>query len=836
MRAPLLPLTLAYIAGLLGAALRPLPPLWLLVGTGILCVLAGLAVWRHRSRLATSLVLLLAVLLGQLFAQRAALPPPETHLVHHLPPGPAIVEGEVMDRPEQREGRLRLLVAAERLSLEGTLVPTEGLIQTTIYGEAPPVREGDRLQVILRLHPPGGFQNPGAFDYRAFLARNGIHVAGSGRGADLLVVGRTSHGIGDWPRLIREWAEARIQAHLPPRSAALLDGLLLGERRHLPEEIDEAFRNAGVYHLLAISGFNVGLIAGALFLGLKILKFPDRAVALLTLLALITFAAVVGGQPSVLRATLMGCLYFVGRLLEREVSLWNSLAAAALILLLWRPMDLWDAGLQLTFAATAALLAFTEPFTSALTRVRLPRWLAAALAVSLAAQLGVTPLMVFHFNQLSLIGVLANLFVVPLAGLATTLGLVATLSALVSDALAHWFFQSTWLSLLGLRFLTFLFAGLPFALVHVPTPSLAAFSLSYLLLGVLPHWPRGRAWRWGIGLGAILVAALALGPWLIPADGRLRLTMLDVGQGEALLLELPGGERVLVDAGRGGDGGFDVGERVIAPFLWQRGITRLDAAVMTHGDPDHAGGLGAIFRRFHVGELWRTPFAEGGPSLPAGARQRSLSRGDQVRLGPILLTVLHPPAAPLAGSPRGPASDENNNSLVLRITWGRLAILLTADLEMEAEAELLRAGLPLGAAILKVGHHGSQFSSTPEFLAAVRPRVALVSVGRGNPHRHPAPAVVAALEAGRTTVYRTDQDGAVEIGSDGETVWVRARGRPEPVVFRLDLDIEHAQVENLSLHDLLWARGARRREEENEHAERDRSPHVETGPVGAERP
>ncbi len=786
MRAPLLPLALAYLAGLVTASFWPLPPLWLLVGAGGVSLLAGVALWLNRPRIATALILGLTASLGQLLAQRATLPPPATHLVHHLPGDPVIIEGEVADRRTEREGRLGLLVAATRVSVDGTLEPAEGFIQATVYGQAPAVREGDRIQAILRLRRPSSFQNPGGFDYPAFLAREGIHIVGSGRGGDLVVVGHSSSGLEAVPRAIREWGEAKIQAHLPPRSAALLEGLLLGERRHLPEEIDESFRSAGVYHLLAISGSNVALIAAALFLGFRVLRLPDRAVAGLTMFALVIFAAVVGGQPSVLRATFMGCLYFLGRLLGREVSLWNSLAASALLLLLWRPQDVWDVGLQLTFGATASLLAFTRPFTAALERVRLPPWLAASLAVSLAAQLGVTPLMAFHFNQLSLVGVLANLLVVPLAGLATTLGLAATLLALLSESLAHWLFQTTWLSLIGLRFLTQFFASLPFALVHLPTPSWLTCSAFYFLLGLLPYWPRGRPWRWGVLALSVLVGTLTLWPWLIPSDGRLRLTMLDVGQGDALLLELPGGERLLVDAGRGGDGGFDVGERVVAPFLWRRGITRLDAAVVTHADPDHAGGFGAILRRFRVNELWSEPFAEGGPHPPPGTPERSLVRGERIRLGPVLLTVLNPPSAPLSGSRRGHHSDENNNSLALHLSWGRLAILFTADLEMEAEADLLRAGVPLGAQILKVGHHGSRFSSSPEFLAAVKPRVALVSVGRGNPYHHPAPQSIAALETQGSEVYRTDRDGAVTVESDGETVWVRAQGRPGPLVLTLD--------------------------------------------------
>jgi len=265
-----------------------------------------------------------------------------------------------------------------------------------------------------------------------------------------------------------------------------------------------------------------------------------------------------------------------------------------------------------------------------------------------------------------------------------------------------------------------------------------------------------------------------------------------VGQGDAAFVELPDGRRLLVDGGPGGERRFDVGERVVAPFLWNRAVWSLDAVVMTHADPDHAGGLAAILRRFRVRELWDNglPDAAAADVLRLAARQgtvrRRLAAGDRIWLGVVPVTVLHPPATPLAGSLRGPASDENNNSLVLRLDWGLASFLLTGDVEQEGEAELLARRRPLDHRVLKVAHHGSRYSTTEEFLAAGRPALAVISAGRRNPFSHPTPEVLARLGQAGVRIYRTDRDGAVILDTDGAELRVTRWASRASDTFRLD--------------------------------------------------
>jgi competence protein ComEC len=778
--APLLPPAAAFTAGIAAAAWLSLPSPRLLVAAAGMLLLAALASRRH-PRAALALVLAGVAALGAL--RVAGSPLPADHLARRALVGTLPLEGRLVEEPVRwAPDRTRLLLDAHALHAGPERLPAAGRVQLTVYGElALPLGEDQRVLVDARLHRPVGFRNPGGFDYPAHLRREGILLVGHARAERITAL---TPDAPPWPVAVKRWAVGVITARLPETSAALLAGLLLGERAALPREIDASFRRAGVYHILAVSGFNVALLAGAVFGVLAMCGVPRRGAAGAAALVLVGFALVVGGQPSVLRATVMGLLLLAALLLDRESQLPNALALAVLALLLWRPGDLWEPGFQLSFAATAGIVHLGPVITARLVARGAPAWLAAAVAVSLAAQAAVTPLMLAHFNQLSLIGVVANLLVVPLAAVATTLGMLALVIELTSSALAALLFHALWLVLIALRAAVSIAAALPAAMVHLPAPSAGTAVAWYGALVLAPGMAASRRIRIVMGVLAILVAALSIWPWLRPTETMLRVTFLDVGQGDAALIELPEGPRLLVDGGPGGARRFDVGERVLAPFLWNRPLARLDAVALTHWDADHSGGLAAILTHFHVGEFWESGRLPGGAPetvaalLRSRAPRRVLAAGQRLWLGRALVTVLGPVA--------DPAQTANDQSLVLRLDWRGVSLLLAGDLGPRGEALLLERAGPVAALALKVAHHGSRFSSTAPFLERARPRLAVISVGARNPFRHPSAEALARLEAAGARVYRTDRDGAVILETDGRVLRVTAWARGVTETWELD--------------------------------------------------
>lgn len=661
------------------------------------------------------------------------------HVAHVTLPRAARVEGRIVEEPVRfAPDRRRLLLDVERV--DG--LPRSGYAQVTIYGVGADLAEGQRVAVDARLRAPSGFRNPQGFDHAAFLARDGIHVVGSAAAPRVSVLDDAS----PWHARLRRRALDSIARALPPASAALLGGLLLGARGDLPAEILDGFRRAGVYHVLAVSGFNVALVASAVFAIALVAGAARRPAAVAALAAVIGFACVVGPQPSVLRAVLMASLVLAALLIEREASVVNSLALAALAILAVRPGDLLDPGFQLSFAATAGIVL-----------APMPRGLVAgALAVSLAAGLAVLPIALSHFNQISTIGVVANLGVVPLAAITTVVGIVAVALAPLSEPAASWLFDATWPALLAMRAVVKLAASTPGALVHLPAPHWTAIATYVTALGLgLLAWrtretrPRGAGAAGASALVLVAVAgAIAAWPILRPGDGWLRVTILDVGQGDAIVVEGPDRHTILV-AGAGG-GRLDVGGRVVAPYLWNRGIRALDAIVTTESDAAGARSASSLRRLFHVGDAL-------GDDVGSEPRW----------LGPVAVSLLRPPDL------TRPAADGERRSdapVMVRLEYGRATFLLASSADAESERALLARGLDLRATVFAVGQHGARSASGPELLRAVRPAIAVISAGARTPHGPPDPETLGRLADVGARTYRTDRDGAVILETDGRVL------------------------------------------------------------------
>ena len=731
-RTPLAPVAAAFGAGIAISALampEVLRVAWLVAVAACLVLLAA-------GRLEAAAVALLLGVVATGGLRGAVVPLPPGHVGNLGLPRTLRVEGRLAAEPRRwAPDRARLLVDTERVEdLPGT-----ALIQVTTYGVLPPLTEGQRVAAPLRLHPATGFRNPGTYDVAAHLAREGIHVVATTRAESVEPLDDPGP---PWSVRVKRASVAAIGSALPPASAALLAGLLLGDRTELPRDIDDAFRRAGVYHVLAVSGFNVGILAASVWALCRLLRLPHRPSAVTAIVVVVAFALVVGPEPSVLRAVVMAVLVLVASLLDRDASVTNSLALAALAILAVRPSDLFDPGFQLSFAATFGIVV-----------APLPRGVVVgAVGASVAAQLAVLPITLTHFNQLSTIGVVANLGVVPLAGVATIVGLVAVGLSFLSEGIAAVAFDAVWPVLLALRAVVLLSARVPGAVVHLPAPGWLAVTSYVAGLALLLGWhgSRGNSRRVFLPSGiALVVLAVGCAAWPLvrPADGLLRLTVLDVGQGDAIVVEMPDGRAILVDTGSGGPMRLDAGERVVAPFLWNGGILRLAGIAVTHDDSDHAGGAAAIRRLFSIDEEWTAAV----PMEPH-------------RFGRAVIAPL-PSMAAVAGR-------RNDAALVLRVDMGLASFLLASDIGALRERELVAVGARLDSTVLKVAHHGSRSSTGVELLHAVGPRLAAISVGARNSYGHPDAGVMGRLAAAGAQIYRTDRDGALIFETDGGTLTV----------------------------------------------------------------
>lgn len=569
---------------------------------------------------------------------------------------------------------------------------------------------------------------------------------------------------------LRSRLDRALKQGLPPREAALVAGLLFGNRSDLPPEWVEAFRRTGVYHVLVASGSNVLLILTPVFWLRP--RLGRRLAALLAIPLALVYWGLTEGEPSVSRATAMIVVTLLGQALGRDTHPVASLSVAALGLLSFNPALLFDIAFQLSVAATLGILLFTLPISEWLQgRLRFPAWLATALAVTLAAQVTTEPLTLHYFGAVSVVAPLANLPVGWLLNLLVPAGCLLALAALVWAPVLLALWPGIWLLVAIVR----LFAALPGAFVLIPPLPWAGVMIWYgaLVALYLPS-PKRRL------LAALLAASLVVG-WPVAhamPPGVLRVTFLDVGQGDAIVVQAPDGTAMLVDAGHASPD-WDAGQTRVLPFLRKQGVSRLAYAVMTHADQDHAGGMAAVLRAVPVGVLMEP----GIPANSSGYRQalalpiptRTPVYGEIIRMGGVAIEVLGPPARALMGT----RSDTNANSIVLRVRYGTTSFLLTGDSEPETEEWLLSTGTNPRTDVLKVAHHGSGRSTGDRFLAAVKPGIAVISTGP-NGFGHPDAKVLERLKSVRAAVYRTDRHGDVTVESDGRTLRV-ITSRREPV-------------------------------------------------------
>lgn len=647
------------------------------------------------------------------------------------------------------------------------------------------------MSLTATLRRPARYLNPGVPDEELALARRGVCLVGSIKSAALVEVRARGSLVAESAARCRAYVRRTTAAAIGPYSrdaAAIVTAILIGDRAGLDPAVEDRLQRAGTYHVIAISGGNIAILAGLMLWIAIRLGVGWRAAAAIVVIGLTAYAQIVSAGASVSRAVLVACAAFGARLIDHRVSPLNAVAVAGATIVCTTPLVLHDAGFALTFGATIGILLGVPKLAEARGRpegwrhVSIGHAAFALLAATICAELATLPIAASSFSRVTVAGLVLNFCAIPLMTVAQVAGIVAVAASVASDAIARLAGIVATAAVHGLVGSTRLLDWLPGLSWRVPAPPawlLAGYygSLIALVRARRPFMVRRTAAGVaGITLAGILVAPLPRIQLAWPAPpALLRVTHLDVGQGDAALVQLPTGEALLVDAG-GTLGGFDLGSRIVAPSLWALGVRRLDALALTHGDPDHVGGAVAVVRDFRPREVW-----EGIP-VPAhmpmqmiergaragGAAWRRLRAGEMLTFGDVRLVVRHPPPPDWERQ-----RVRNDDSMVLELQRGIVSILLTGDVGGATE-RAIAAALPAAARrIVKAPHHGSATSSSAAFIAALRPQVVVISAGRANRYGHPAPAVVERYVAAGVSIFRTDQDGAVTVETDGRRVDVR---------------------------------------------------------------
>ncbi len=711
--------------------------------------------------------------------------------------GPITIEGRLREDATMTGAGATLRIDVERVWLGPCPEAAPGGVFVTVLGaqHAAHVGQWTAGRVVRApawLRRPARYLNHGVPDQERALAQREATLVGSVKSASLVEVRARGRWWQEGAAWLRARSRAAIRRHVPAgdgQAAAIGTAILIGDRSTIDVQVERRLQEAGTYHVIAISGGNIAILAGLLIGTLALAGLRGRGAAVAAIAALAAYAVVAAGGPSVARATVMAVLYLAVRLIDQRTAAANAIAFAGAVLLIASPLSIADIGFWLTFGATGAILvgvAHAPRLTGSLRTLAL-----GVLLASACAEVALAPMAARVFQRVTLAGLLLNFVALP-AMTAVQLGALAVvlLDTAGLAAAAGWAGQLVAAGSSALTGSARLLDVAPWLTWRVPSPSPAVMAGYYTALGTAMIGSVLRVPGWLRRVSAAATVLLLV--WIVAApharvrargDGRLHLSLLDVGQGDAMLVTFPDGRRLVVDTGGAASSAFDIGERVVAPALRARHVLGVDYLAVTHADPDHVGGARALVRDFRPREIWwGIPVAGHAPTdalrheaARAGSAWRTLQRGDRFEAGGVDVRVLHPPPPDWERQ-----RVRNDDSLVLELRFGRVSVLLTGDISREVEGALLTALDLLPTVVLKVPHHGSATSSGAAFIAAVAPAIALIGVGRGNPYGHPVGRVLERLQAAGADVYRTDQDGQVDVATDGRTVavstWTGRRG------------------------------------------------------------
>lgn len=730
----------------------------------------------------TALLLIIIFLIGIFNYNLNSNPIGANHIANFMEDKKSTIICTVLDKEYYpNQDKISFRVKVSQIERGDFSIRTQGLILVNTYLDDCPYEYGDVLKIKGKLEKPLGQKNFGEFDYELYLAREKIFTyINIWQEKGIQKIGEDdSNFLVSFSLSARDKIEEITKQTLPPPYNYLLVGMLLGEKSFIPSHLKEIFAEAGIMHILAVSGLHVGIIAMALLALLSMLKLPKKFKLFTLILILITYASITGFRPSVLRATIMFILLIGGKLINRSRNLNISLFFAAFLILLLNPLILYDAGFLLSFIVTFFIINLSPILQRLFSKIVV--WIKNPLAVSTAAWVGIFPLSAYFFSKVSIISIISNIFIIPLTGIAVILGFITFFIGLVSISLAGLFANLNYLVLNLITLIAKSFSSLPFAFIYVAQPSVMLIILYYLTVFFIIEIFYKKTLSPKIKKKAILIVLsvtllIIVVQVFYPAD-NLKVNFINVGEGDCILIEAPNKINILIDGGGTPQSDFDVGNKIVIPYLRRKGINEIDLLILTHPHLDHLEGLLPILKEFKVDMVLDSGLLCDSSEykefisliLEKGISYHKAKAGDNFIFSNNLEIFL---LNPLYNSDFYEESDFNNASIVVKLFYKNADFLFTGDIEEAAEKKLLAWQNILQSDILKVAHHGSSTSTNLEFLDKVNPNIAVITVGK-NHFGHPSQKIIEKLEDKNIQIYRTDEDGTVIIRTNGQEYWIR---------------------------------------------------------------
>ncbi|SDF29137.1 competence protein ComEC [Thermoanaerobacter thermohydrosulfuricus] len=721
----------------------------------LLAISVAISLWRYLKNKNVSLLLLISFIFVGAILSGNAFNSPNPYL--KFEDKFITINGKVYEVKEY-EGYAKYIVKPPKLPK----------VLVTQYGGKYP-SEGDIVSIRGIISIPQKATNPGGFDYKLFLKKKGIYAVMRVQGYAVDIVGKGNlNFIEKVIYAAKQKTEVNYINSMPERDAKFVISIFLGDKLVDDETLGQ-FRTAGISHIISVSGMHVAIITGFILYMLSLFNIRRYKVPII-IIVLTFYAILTGANPPVIRAALMASIALIGTTYGKKHNSINSLSFAAFVILIFNPLMLWDVGFQLSFVATLAILYFYKPIREKLSMLN-PQ-IRDLVALTLSAQIGTIPFTMYYYHYISIISLLSNIVIVPLANIAVVLGFLSAMIGLIFPPLSYFINYINIPVVEAILYITKLFNSFPYASINTIVPPLYVIVLYYGILTVLLSSFDKKTKKISIAIALTFVIAIFFYNYLLPKD--LEVTFLDVGQGDSTFVRTPHGKTFLIDGGGKplfATSSFDVGEDLVLPFLYYKGVMKLDGVFISHTDIDHIGGIITVLQQIKVDKVFigvQKVTDENFKKMIKVAKEKNipvifLKKGDKVEIDNIEIYVLHPDPQNLIEE-----NPINNNALVFKMKYKEMEFLFTGDIEKPAE-EVLK-NLDIKTDILKVAHHGSNTSSTQEFIEKANPKVCIVQVGK-NSYGLPDERVLKYLQE-KAKVYRTDKNGAIIVKTNGERAYI----------------------------------------------------------------